>query len=285
MKLLFQVYAGKPQGFKVLNSVVFIYFSVTAMLSINSFEEELREEYGKIFSNIAEIKAAKKRRLSDEHPLSVRQSFTEKEKLYEARREQELSGEQEVIPEAINSYRKIQVSERDHETPVIQRTEGQKTPKLRDREVRRSSRHLPYDKVAMDLEAFFNKHMVMDSGSSHTSAAFETGKELENIKNGRDEAQHTQIRYKTVHTRKDTLYIWIASVWIELRILGGSKCIFFSFMICGVQKLQNKWLKGNPGHFLLTKLWSNDVATSLLSILEQNDNYANVSVQKTSSQC
>lgn len=212
MKLLFQVYAGKPQGFKVLNSVVFIYFSVTAMLSINSFEEELREEYGKIFSNIAEIKAAKKRRLSDEHPLSVRQSFTEKEKLYEARREQELSGKQEVIPEAINSYRKIQVSERDHETPVIQRTEGQKTSKVRDREVRRSSRHLPYDKVATDLEAFFNKHMVIDSGSSHTSAAFETEKELENIKSGRDEAQHAQIRYKTVHTRKDTLYIWIASV-------------------------------------------------------------------------
>lgn len=212
MKLLFQVYAGKPQGFKVLNSVVFIYFSVTAMLSINSFEEELREEYGKIFSNIAEIKAAKKRRLSDEHPLSVRQSFTEKEKLFEARREQELSGKQEVIPEAINSYRKIQVSERYHETPVIQRTEGQKTSKVRDREVRRSSRHLPYDKVAMDLEAFFNKHMVMDSGSSHTSAAYETEKELENIKSGLDEAQHTQIRYKTVHTRKDTLYIWIASV-------------------------------------------------------------------------
>ena len=182
------------------------------MLSINSFEEELREEYGKIFSNIAEIKAAKKRRLSDEHPLSVRQSFTEKEKLYEARREQELSGKQEVIPEAINSYRKIQVSERDHETLVIQRTEGRKISKVRDREVGRSSRHLPYDKVAMDLEAFFNKHMVIDSGSSHTSAAYETEKELENIKSGRDEAQHTQIRYKTVHTRKDTLYIWIASV-------------------------------------------------------------------------
>lgn len=183
------------------------------MLSINSFEEELREEYGKIFSNIAEIKAAKKRRLSDEHLLSVRQSFTEKEKLYEARREQELSGKQEVIPEAINmSYRKIQVSERYHETPVIQRTEGRKTSKVRDREVRRSSRHLPYDKVAMDMEAFFHKHMAIDSGSSHTSAAFETEKELENIKSGRDEAQHTQIRYKTVHTRKDTLYIWIASV-------------------------------------------------------------------------
>ena len=182
------------------------------MLSINSFEEELREEYGKIFSNIAEIKAAKKRRLSDEHLLSVRQSFTEKEKLYEARREQEVSGKQEVIPEAINSYRKIQVSERYHETPVIQRTEGRKTSKVRDREVRRSSRHLPYDKVAMDMEAFFHKHMAIDSGSSHTSAAFETEKELENIKSGRDEAQHTQIRYKTVHTRKDTLYIWIASV-------------------------------------------------------------------------
>ena len=158
------------------------------------------------------LKPPKKRRLSDEHPPSVRQSFTEKEKLYEARREQQLSGKQEVIPEAINSYREIQVGERYHETPVIQRTEGRKTSKVRDREVRRSSRHLPYDKVAMDLEDFFNKHMVIDSGSSHKSAAFETGKELENIKNGREETQHTQIRYKTVHTRKDTLYISIASV-------------------------------------------------------------------------
>lgn len=209
---MFQVYAGKPQGFKVLNSVVFICFSVTAMLSINSFEEEIREEYGKIFSNIAEIKAAKKSRLSNEHPLSVRTTFTEKEKLYEARREQELSGKQEVIPEAINSDRKIQVSERYHETSVIQRNEGRKTSKVRDREVRRSSRHLPYDKVAMDLEAFFNKHMVIDPGNSHKRVAFETGKELENIKNGQEEAQHTQIRYKTVHTRKDTLHIWIASV-------------------------------------------------------------------------
>lgn len=186
------------------------------MLSINSFEEELREEYGKIYSNIAQIKAARKRRLSDQHPLSVGPSFTEKEKTYEARREQQLSGKQEVIRDAINSYRKIQVSERYHETPVIQENEGRKTSKVRDTEVRQSSRHFPYDKVAMDLEAFFNKHMVIDSGSSQ-SAAFETGKELENIKNGnvpRDEVQlqHAQIRYKTVHTRKDTLYIWVASV-------------------------------------------------------------------------
>ena len=183
------------------------------MLSTNAFEEELREEYGKIFNNIAEIKAAKKRKLSDKNPCLLPTSYTaDKEKRPEAKLLSQASSKQDFTSEATQSNGNIQV-ECYKDVLAAKRIERPKrfNSKARDKKLKEPSKSLLYDKVAMDLEAVFNKRMMNDLSTVRRNT-MDVKKEFQGQNAPRDETQGTQIQYKTVHTKNDTLYIWIASV-------------------------------------------------------------------------
>lgn len=189
------------------------------MLSADAFEEELQVEYGKIFNNIAGIKIAKRRK-SDERkldrPCLSRPTSCEEEKgktdmLSQASDEHELTSE-------VANGKKIE-AECSEDLFVGKRKVGRRKAKSAKKE---ASKSFLYERVVMDLEAVFNKYMMIDSNAVQ-------GRDSRVDKNsnaGLDDApsQHlardinnkavasTQIRYKTVHTKNDTLHIWTASV-------------------------------------------------------------------------
>ena len=188
------------------------------MLSTDEFEEELQVEYGKIFNNIAGIKTAKRRK-SDEkkidrpclsRPTSCKEEEGKTEMLPQASDEHELTSE-------VTNGRKIE-AECSEDLFVGKRKVGRRKAKSAKKEANKS---LLYERVAIDLEAVFNKYMMIDSNTVQ-------GRDLKvdtNSNTGLYDAlsQHlaggdnkavasTQIRYKTVHTKNDTLYIWTASV-------------------------------------------------------------------------
>ena len=189
------------------------------MLSADAFEEELQVEYGKIFNNIAGIKIAKRRK-SDEkkldRPCLSRPTSCEEEKAKTEMLSQ-ASDEHELTSEPVANGRKIE-AECTEDLFVGKRKVGRRKAKSAKKE---TSKSLLYERVAMDLEAVFNKYMMIDSNTVQ-------GRDLRVDKNsnaGLDDAPRqnlawgdnkavasTQIRYKTVHTKNDTLHIWTASV-------------------------------------------------------------------------
>ena len=182
------------------------------MLSIDSFEKELQEEYGKIFNNIEGIKTAKKRQCSKKDPRLLPTSYKMKER--HKTHVQDRAEEQEPTFQLMNS-KKIQSYEES-----CAGKGGEKRKGVESLEKAEGKKCTLYDKAATDLEAVFNKYMMIDSNTVRTNTLEaeknpDTGN-LDDINpshtSARDETLGTQIRFKTVHTRNDTLYIWTASV-------------------------------------------------------------------------
>lgn len=182
------------------------------MFSIDSFEEELREEYGKIFNNIVEIKAAKKRSSGKKTDPCLLQTSCVEGRL---KTDPQASRKQKTASEGRNMKKNLV----NGAGGSISAKNNEKRKKDKAFQKDTTDKSLVYEKVAMDLEAVFNKQMTADFNTvrSRNSCGDEkssnSGLHVSSQSfTGNTTVDDTQIRYKTVHTRNDTLYIWTASV-------------------------------------------------------------------------
>ena len=187
------------------------------MLSIDAFEEEFREEYGKIFNNVLGVKASKKRKSSEKTDSCVLPTSYKKEERHKTDWLSQVSSRKGSTSE-VKKGRKI-TAQCYENSFAGQRIGGLKRVKSRKKE--RSNNFPLYEKVAMDLEAVFNKHMMIssnteDKNNMEREENFVSAPEFGNTPGqtwARNDARGKPLlRYKTVHTKNDTLYIWTASV-------------------------------------------------------------------------
>ena len=182
------------------------------MLSVDNFEEQLQEEYGKIFENISYFRARKRKHRFHERgngecgkavcsPTSCRR---DEDKV-------ELQGnETDKTTAEQGKYRSLKTldCQKEHQNRVNSPENESKSCSL-------------YEKVAMDLETVFNKYMMINQDPGNEKS-FEGEKNAEaslNVRNvtgdmtEREKAMlRNEITYKTVRTKNDTLYIWTAHV-------------------------------------------------------------------------
>lgn len=194
------------------------------MLSVDDFEEELQEEYGKIFNNIAYIREKKRKyrvRQRENGKNGKNDSLTTYYKNDKGNVEilkNELTQTTDKLESQTVKQNAINRDESTGSKTVRWQMEGEEGLNHSESESRNSSL---YEKIAMDLETVFNKHkMICPSPTSKKS--LEGEKKLETAaldvppnEHGTDRekaALRNEIKFKTVHTKNDTLYIWTANV-------------------------------------------------------------------------
>ena len=187
------------------------------MLFVDNFEEQLQEEYGKIFDNISYFRARKQKHRF--HERENGESETDKPCLatsYKIEEDKtELQGEESVqtadrATAEQDKYRSLKTlpCDKEHENGVNPpENESSKICSL-------------YEKVAMDLETVFNKYMMVNQDPD-SEKSFEGEANDEATLDARNKTEVTErekallrkeITYKTVQTKNDTLYIWTAHV-------------------------------------------------------------------------
>ena len=188
------------------------------MLSNDAFGEELQGEYGKIF-NITGTKTANKQKFDETETIDqpcLSQPTSYKEEDGKTKMLSEASDEHEVTSEVTND-RKIE-AECHEDLFVGKRKVGRRKAKSVKKE---ASKGLLYERVAMDLEAVFNKYMMINSNSvqgrdlrvdKNSNTGLEDAASQDLAGDDNKAVPGKQIRYKTVHTENDTLYICTASV-------------------------------------------------------------------------
>lgn len=190
------------------------------MLSVDDFEEELQGEYGKIFNNIAYIRAKKRKHRVHErgdgkigkNPCLVT-SYKKEE------------GKAEILSDELSQTTdKLQSTSEQDIINTNKSTSSTKTDQCSRKglnpQENESRDCLLYDKVAKDLEAVFNKYMLINSNpDSGDSLEGERNPEITLDVTNESYAERekptpprNQIKYKTVHTKNDILYIWTADV-------------------------------------------------------------------------
>lgn len=183
------------------------------MLSVDNFEEQLQEEYGKIFNNISYFRARKRKYRF--HELGNGECLVTSYKIDEGRADllsdellaestDNTSAEQDMIN--TDKYRSLK-------TRHLQK-EGQNGENPLENESKNCSL---YEKVAMDLETVFNKYMTInpDPGSEKSLDGEENAEgtlDETDISEREKAILRNEITFKTVRTKNDTLYIWTAHV-------------------------------------------------------------------------
>jgi len=184
------------------------------MLSVDNFEEQLQEEYGKIFDNISYFRARKRK-----HRFHERQNggcennhcLATFYKIDEDKAESSDKSEQTTdrTTSEQDKYRSLKTLhyQKEQQNGVSPLANESKTCSL-------------YEKVAMDLETVFNKYMKVDQdpdsemsfeGEGNDKATLDVRNKTDITK--REKAMpRNEITYKTVQTKNDTLYIWTAHV-------------------------------------------------------------------------
>ena len=183
------------------------------MLSVDNFEEQLQEEYGKIFDNISYFRARKRKhrfheRGNGECGKNVRSvtSYRVDEDKVELQGDESVQTTDHGIEAEQDKSRSLKTlhCQKAHQIEVNSPDNDSDNCSL-------------YEKVAMDLETVFSKYMTInqDPGSGKS---FEGEKSAETRLNVRTitEREKTILRnemtYKTIRTKNDTLYIWTAHV-------------------------------------------------------------------------
>ena len=215
------------------------------MLSVDNFEEQLQEEYGKIFNNISYFRARKRKYRFHERGNSEYEKNPCSETSYKVDEgSTELLGDKAVQSEcgknqcSATSYKVDEGSAElvgDKVVQTIDRATAQKDKyrrfktQLHWQKEHQNGVNPPeneskncslYEKIAMDLETVFNKYMMVnqDPGSEECFKGEkndETTMDVWNVTNitEREKAVlRNEITYKTVQTKNDTLYIWTAHV-------------------------------------------------------------------------
>ena len=191
------------------------------MHSVDDFEEKLQEEYGTIFNNIAYIRERKRKNRGRERENSKNGKIyclTTSYKKNEGKVEP-LSDEFQQTTDKLESQssEKDTISKRANSKSVHWQMESQREVNLPESESKDSSL---YEKVAMDLETVFNRYMAINPNCISESGDLEGEKNPkrtmkipnENCTERETATLQNEIKYKTVHTKNDTLYIWTADV-------------------------------------------------------------------------
>ena len=185
------------------------------MLFVDNFEEQLQEEYGKIFDNISYFRARKrKHRFHErengecENNLCLATSYKIDEDKTELQSDESVQPADTATAEQ-DKYRSLKTlhCEKEYENAVNPLENESKACSL-------------YEKVAMDLETVFNKYMMVNQDpDSEKSFEGEANDEATlEVRNKTDVTEREkallrkEITYKTVQTKNDTLYIWTAHV-------------------------------------------------------------------------
>ena len=215
------------------------------MLSVDNFEEQLQEEYGKIFNNISYFRARKRKYRFHKRGNSEYEKNPCSETSYKVDEgSTELLGDKAVQSEcgknqcSATSYKVDEGSAEllgDKAVQTIDRATAQKDKyrrfktQLHWQKEHQNGVNPPeneskncslYEKIAMDLETVFNKYMMVnqDPGSEECFKGeknAETTMDVRKVTNitEREKAMlRNEITYKTVQTKNDTLYIWTAHV-------------------------------------------------------------------------
>lgn len=194
------------------------------MLYVDDFEEELQEEYGKIFHNIAYIRATKLGGRELDNPRKdkkedILSQATSREKRYEE--DIELRRDKCTVQGTNRSESDIML-EAMNTKPLSPKAESTKVtnPSESESQTFRSDPTL-YEKVAQDLETLFSGCPMLNP---NVYSFNEEGGEVEkNTENSLDlphkncvkmkrRTPRNEIEHKIVHTRNDTLHIWTAYV-------------------------------------------------------------------------
>lgn len=215
------------------------------MLSVDNFEEQLQEEYGKIFNNISYFRARKRKYRFHERGNSEYEKNPCSETSYKVDEgSTELLGDKAAQSEcgknqcSATSYKVDEGSAEllgDKAVQTIDRATAQKDKyrrfktQLHWQKEHQNGVNPPeneskncslYEKIAMDLETVFNKYMMVNQDPGREEC-FKGEKNAETTMNVRKVTNITErekamlrneITYKTVQTKNDTLYIWTAHV-------------------------------------------------------------------------
>lgn len=187
------------------------------MDSADDFEEKLQEEYGTIFNNIAYIRERKRK-----HRVRERENGKHVKNYCLTASYKKNEGKVELLndelPQTTATLEQdmINTNKRTSSKTVRWQMEGEKGVSPLDSESRNCSL---YEKVAMDLETVFNKYMTINPNpASEKSLEGEKSPETtldapnEHITEREKATLRNEIKYKTIHTKNDTLYIWTACV-------------------------------------------------------------------------
>ena len=182
------------------------------MFSVDNFEEQLQEEYGKIFDNISYFRARKQKhcfheRGSGECGKNVCSARIEEDKVELQGNETVQTTDRTTAEQDKYASLKTLHCQKEHQN-------GANSPE------NESENCSLYEKVAMDLETVFNKYMMIsqDSGNEKRLEGEKNAEASLNVRNVTDKTEgekamlRNEITYKTVRTKNDTLYIWTAHV-------------------------------------------------------------------------
>lgn len=180
------------------------------MLSVDNFEEQLREEYGKIFDNISYFRARRRKHRFHERGNAERGKdlclATSYEDMFALQDRDESMQTTDKTTAEQGKCRSIKTlhCQKEHQNEVNAPENESKNCSL-------------YEKVAMDLETVFNKYMMInqDPGSEKSFEGEKNAEDSLNVQNitEREKAMlRNEMTYKTVRTKNDTLYIWTAHV-------------------------------------------------------------------------
>lgn len=198
------------------------------MIYVDDFEEELREEYGKIFDNIAYIRARKRKDRAYEqenmNSFLPDSSYKNRHKRYEEKTELRRDESPVQSTNRLKSSTVQVAMNTKHKTgsksvgPEIESGKDANLSGESESQTFQSDSSL-YDKVAQDLETVFNNYVMMNSNSfSKESMPGEENTENnldfpnENCAEKEKRTLRNEIKYKIVHTKNDTLHIWTAYV-------------------------------------------------------------------------
>lgn len=193
------------------------------MLYADDFEEELRKEYGKIFHNIAYIRARKLGDRENNPRKDKKEDILSQATSYEKRYEEDIELRRDKWPvQGANRWESDIMSDGVNTKPLSPKAQSAKDtgPWEGESQTFQSDPSL-YEKVAQDLETVFSRcAMVNPTVNSFRTEGMEGEKNAENSlhfpnKNCvemRRHASRNEIQHKIVHTRNDTLHIWSAHV-------------------------------------------------------------------------
>jgi len=185
------------------------------MLSVDNFEEQLQEEYGKIFDNISYFRAKKRKHRFHErgnggcennHCLATSYEIDE-DKAELSDRSVQTTDRTTSEQDKYTSLKTLHYQKELQQNGVNPLANESKTCSL-------------YEKVAMDLETVFNKYMMVNHDPDREKSFEGEGNDEAtlDVRNKTDITERekamlgNEITYKTVQTKNDTLYIWTAHV-------------------------------------------------------------------------
>ena len=189
------------------------------MLYVDDFEEELQEEYGKIFHNIAYIRATKLGGKELNNPRKDKKEDILSQAISrEKRYEEDIELRRDNCPvQGTNRSESDIMLEAMNTKPLHPKVTS---PSESESQTFRSDPTL-YEKVAQDLETLFSGCAMLNP---NVYSFNEEGGEVEkNTENSLDlhhkncvkmkrRTPRNEIEHKIVHTRNDTLHIWTAYV-------------------------------------------------------------------------